>query len=383
MGQRRNRAEFSQAGPNHDRSITTVVVEQIPEENFDEKAVRGFFADFGTIQEVTMQAYKRLALVKYEDYYSAKRAYESPKVIFDNRFVKVYWYNPDTMTTPTNGKVGSPTTPSKPEEPAFDKEKFERDSQAAQKKLEERKALQRETEAKRLEIEKAKEELERKKAEEKRKLEEKLKAKGMSLEDIGLKPGSEAPKQTGPGDGKTSAQTEALRAQVAALEKEALEMGIDPSNLDPLPSRGRGRGRGGRGSYRGWEGFRGDSPRGAYRGRGSFRGARGGGAYNLDNRTRKIKVEGVVFDDEKDEGLRHHLIVSFPVSFSQTKTTYPAENGCANVIGLDRASANSPPSRPPPPRTPSSSPSRTASRPRSSCTALKISRAWARSSSAG
>lgn len=315
MGQRRNRAEFSQAGPNHDRSITTVVVEQIPEENFDEKAVREFFADFGTIQEVTMQAYKRLALVKYEDYYSAKRAYESPKVIFDNRFVKVYWYNPDTMTTSTNGKAGSPTTPSKPEEPAFDKEKFERDSQAAQKKLEERKALQRETEAKRLEIEKAKEELERKKAEEQRKLEEKLKAKGMSLEDIGLKPVSEAPKQTGTGDGKTSAQTEALRAQVAALEKEALEMGIDPSNLDPLPSRGRGRGRGGRGSYRGWEGFRGDSSRGAYRGRGSFRGARGGGAYNLDNRTRKIKVEGVVFDDEKDEGLRHHLIVSFPVSF--------------------------------------------------------------------
>lgn len=315
MGQRRNRAEFSQAGPNHDRSITTVVVEQIPEEFFDDKAVRDFFSGFGNIEEVTMQAYKRLALVKFEDYHSAKRAYESPKVIFDNRFVKVYWYNPDTMTTPTNGaggKASSPTSATKPEEPSFDKEKFERDSLAAQKKLEERKALQRETEAKRLEIEKAKEELERKKADEKRKLEEKLRAKGMSLKDIGLEPATDTPKQNGTGDGKASAQTEALRAQVAALEKEALEMGIDPSNLDPLPSTSRGRGGWrGRGSYRGWEGFRGDSARGAYRGRGAFRGAaRGGGAYNLDNRTKKVKVEGVVFDDEKDEGLRHYLIVS-------------------------------------------------------------------------
>jgi len=385
MGQRRNRAEFSQAGPNHDRSITTVVVEQIPEEHFDEKAVRDFFSEFGTIEEVTMQAYKRLALVKFEDYYTAKLAYESPKVIFDNRFVKVYWYNPDTMKTPTNGaggKSSSPTSSTKPEEPAFDKEKFERDSQAAQKKLEERKALQRETEAKRLEIEKAKEELERKKAEEKRKLEEKLRAKGMSLEDVGLEPATNTPKENGTGDGKTSAQTEALRAQVAALEKQALEIGLDPSNLDPLPSRGRGRGRGGRGSYRGWEGFRGESTRGAYRGRGSFRGApRGGGAYNLDNRTRKVKVEGVVFDDEKDEGLRHYLIVSFPVSYLYGKK-YVLERRIANSFD-DRASASSPPSTPPPPKTPSSSPSKTVSRPRSLCTAPKISQPSARSSLPG
>ena len=319
-GQRRNRADFSQAGPNHDRSITTVVVEQIPEESFDEKTVREFFSDFGNIEEITMQAYKRLALVKYEDYQSAKRAYESPKVIFDNRFVKVYWYNPNTVPIiPTNGiaaKAASPTTSSKPEEPAFDREKFERDSLAAQKKLEERKALQRDTEVKRKEIEQQKEELDRKKAEEKKKLEDKLKAKGLSLGDIGLETSSDTTKVSNvTPNGKVSAHTEALRAQLAKLEEEARSMGLDPNEASY--SRGRGRGRG-RGSYRGWESFAGrvtgfDSSRGGYRGRGGPRGGRGGGAYNLDNRSKKIKVEGPVFDEDKDEGMRHFLIVSFLV----------------------------------------------------------------------
>ena len=372
-GQRRNRADFSQSGPNHDRSITTVVVEQIPEESFDEKLVRGFFSEFGTIEEVTMQAYKRLALVKYKDYTSAKRAYESPKVIFDNRFVKVYWYNPNTVPTiPTNGtaaKAESPTLSSKLEEPAFDKEKFERDSLAAQKKLEERKALQRETEAKRKELEQQKEELDRKKAEEKKKLEEKLKAKGLSLGDIGLETSLDAPKlPNGTSDGKVSAHTEALRAQLAKLEEEARSMGLDP-NEAPF-SRGRGRGRG-RGSYRGWEGFAGrgagfDSSRGGYRGRGGFRGGRGGGGYNLDNRSKKIKVEGVVFDEDKDEAMRHFLIVSAILPLR-----CPTEANSHDIILTStccRASESSRTSTPPTLKIRKSSPSRIASRRRSLCT---------------
>ena len=329
-GQRRNRADFSQAGPNHDRSITTVVVEQIPEESFDEKTVREFFSDFGNIEEVTMQAYKRLALVKYEDYQSAKRAYESPKVIFDNRFVKVYWYNPNTVPlVPTNGtavKASSPTTSLRPEEPAFDREKFERDSLAAQKKLEERKALQRETETKRKELEHQKEELDRKRAEEKKRLEDKLKAKGLSLVDIGLETSPDTPKvSNGTSNGKASAHTEALRAQLAKLEEEARSMGLDP-NESSYP-RGRGRGRG-RGPYRGWEGFAGrgagfDSSRGGFRGRGGPRGGRGGGAYNLDNRSKKIKVEGLVFDEDKDEAMRHFLIVSSLLFPRYSETTSP------------------------------------------------------------
>lgn len=320
---RRNRAEFSHSGPNHDRSVTTIVVEQIPEERFDENAVREFFSQFGTIEQITMQAYKRLALVKYKDYSSSRRAYDSPKVIFDNRFVKVYWYKPEsTPTGPTNGlATNSSTTTASTEEQAYDKDKFERDAMAAQKKLDEKKALIRDTEAKRKALEKQKEELARRQAEEKKRLMEKLAAKGKAKgTDTGIDAettNSNTNGTNGTDDGKVSAQTKALRAQVAALEAEAKSLGLDSVlSEDPWAPRGRGRGRG-RGSYRGWEGFAGrgsagfDSARGGSRGRAVFRGARGGGAYNLDNRTKRVGVSGVEFDAKKDEALRQYLLVSF------------------------------------------------------------------------
>ena len=319
--QRKNRADFSQAGPNFDRSITTVVVEQIPEENFDEQSVRSFFSDFGAIEDVQMQAYKRLAIVRFSDYSAAKRAYESAKVIFDNRFVKVYWYNPNSVPTPSrNGSVtqaSSPTSATKSEEQPFDKEKFERESLAAQRKLEERKALMKEAETKREELERQKEDLTRKQAEEKRKLMEKLKAKGESgNQNTPISVADTAMDSNGTTNTKASAQTEMLKATLAALEEEAKSLGIDPATVgDPPSFRGRGRGRG-RGSYRGWEGFAGSGRGGGFdpskssRGRGAFRGARGAGAYNLDNRTKKVKVSGVKFDSEKDELLRQYLLVS-------------------------------------------------------------------------
>lgn len=321
---RRNRAEFSHNGPNHDHSITTIVVEQIPEENFDEQTVRGFFSTFGSISEVTMQPYKRLAIVKYEDYGGARRAYDSPKVIFDNRFVKVYWYKPESATVagvPTNGDASKPSVDtSGGEEQSYDKEKFERDAMAAQKRLDEKKSLLRETEAKRQALEKQREDLARRQADEKRKLMEKLAAKGR-LKDMDIDPSSPASELTKPSingsdDGNVSAQTKALRAQVAALEAEARSLGLDSVlTEDPRAYRGRGRGRG-RGSYRGWEAFGGrgtsfDSSRGGFRGgRGGYRGGRGSSMYNLDNRTRKVGVTGIAFDMDKDEALRQYLLVS-------------------------------------------------------------------------
>ena len=243
-----NRAEFSLAGPNHDRSITTIVVEQIPEDQFDDQSVRGFFSEFGTIEEVTMQPYKRLALVKYDDYMAARKAYESPKVIFDNRFVKVYWFKPGGIPTPpptAKGNVNPPSV-SKEEEQSFDREKFERDAVAAQKKLEEKKTQMKDVEAKRQALEKQKEELAQKQAEEKRKLLEKLAAKGVPRNGDMATNGN-----TGTDDNKISAHTKALREKVAELEAEAKSLGLDSALSDtPYQYRGRGRGRG-RGSYRG------------------------------------------------------------------------------------------------------------------------------------
>lgn len=327
LGQRRNRAELSMAGPNHDRSITTIVVEQIPEESFEEQHVRNFFSVFGTIEEVTMKPYKRLALVRFDGYHSAKAAYDSPKVIFDNRFVKVYWYKPDAATSSgANGSIpaaGSPTSTGRPPEEAFDKEKFQRDAEAAQKKLEERKALQQKTDAQLAEIEKKQAELAQKREDELRRMKEKLAAKGQSMSSdvMYVDEDEKSGKDKGGADGRKaarkSATTEKYRAQLKALEDEARSLGIDPETSAGDSERGHGRGRGragfgrgrGRGSYRGYDVSQGPS---SYRGRGGpYRGTvRAGGAYNLDNRPKKVKVEGAYFDDAKDEGLKQYLFVS-------------------------------------------------------------------------
>ncbi len=335
MPPRRNRAEFSYSGPNQDRAITTIVVEQIPEEKFDEQSVRDFFSEFGNIQNITMQAYKRLALVQYDDYSAARKAYDSPKVIFDNRFVKVYWYKPDSaQSAPKTGTFPASSPSVVNEEEPFDKEKFERDAMAAQKRLEEKKAALKDAEAKRQAIEKQKEELAQRQAEEKKKLMEKLAAKGkagsMSPNASGdVANGHKANGTNGTDDSNVSAQTKALRAQVAALEAEAKSLGLDTALSDePYSPRGRGRVRG-RGSYRGWEGFAG-SLRGSPRGRGSFRG-RGGGAYNLDNRTKKVGVSGVEFTGEKDEGLRQYLLVSL---WSSSLTQFSALHDNLRIFNM-------------------------------------------------
>ena len=289
------------------------MVEQIPEENFEEEQVRNFFSAFGIIEEITMKPYKRLAIVRYDSYYAAKAARDSPKVIFDNRFVKVYWYNANLDQPKKNGAqaAGSAAAASKSEELSYDKEKFQRDSEAAQKKLEEKKALQQEREATLLEIGQKQQQLAKKKEEELQRMKEKLAAKGRSLtEEMDVDQAKEAKSED---ESKTSANTEKLRATLKALEDEAVSLGLDP---EPWNSeRGRGRGRG-RGSYRG-DGYPArsgyDSMRGGFRGRGrgSYRGmVRAGGAYNLDNRPRSVRVSGVFFDDEKDESFKQFLFVS-------------------------------------------------------------------------
>ena len=303
-----NRAEFSHAGPNQDRSITTIVVEQIPEEKFEEQYVRDFFSDFGNVVEVTMQPYKRLALVKYDDYYAAKQAYESPKVIFDNRFVKVYWYKPNALPTPPSidRKPNTQATPKEEDQP-FDKEEFERNAQIAQKKLEEKKAQMKEIDLKKQALEKQKEELAQRQAEEKRKLLEKLAAKGAVGDDVAMTDVTINGTPNQKTDSKVSAHTQALRDKVAELEAEAKSLGLDAALSDYTP-RGRGRGRG-RGSYRGWEGFA--TPfRGSPRGRGGFRGRVAASGYNLDLRLKSVAISGAVFDEKKGEALREYLIVS-------------------------------------------------------------------------
>ncbi|KAK7518056.1 CCCH zinc finger and RRM domain-containing protein [Phyllosticta citriasiana] len=327
---RGGRAAFSSAGPNHDRSITTIVVEQIPEEKFTDEAVREFFSEFGNIEEISMQPYKRLALVKYEDYYSARRAYDSPKVIFDNRFVKVYWYKPEQHKEEFHGAngQGSDGASAKPDEEMVDIEEVKRRQEEAQKIHDEKQKQLQETEKQKAEVaEKLKAH-----AEERKKLLEMLASKASKSASPptsakAMSPSTDAPAKDGDAASASeekSSQTEALKLKLAQLEAEAESMGLSPD--DPQSSSSH-RGRGGRGAFRGRGGWaprgRGYDPsyhRGSYRGRGGFSGspyggARAGAVKRLDNRPKRVVVKigdgDGEWTGERDEALRSHLFNNF------------------------------------------------------------------------
>ncbi|GAB7358949.1 hypothetical protein MBLNU230_g5025t1 [Neophaeotheca triangularis] len=297
---RGGRSEFSSTGMNQDRSITSLVVEQIPEDKFSEEAVREFFSQFGQIEEVTMQEWKKLAIVKFSDYEEAKAAYQSPKVVFDNRFVKVYWYKPERdATKPTNGQAAGEDTEMSnyqdTQEAAIDPTELARRQEEAQKKHEEQ-------QSKREAAAKQKEELD---AKMKAMNEERAKMAAMLAKKSGKASASPAPATT-TSDIPTpkpneSESTRALREKLAALEQEASSAGLDPatfytssSNQDPNspqthshqaydPSGFRGRGRG-RGRARGTPDY-GHAP--------SYRGGRagfGGAVKRLDNRPKALAV---------------------------------------------------------------------------------------------
>ncbi|KAL3495967.1 hypothetical protein BJX62DRAFT_145852 [Aspergillus germanicus] len=301
---RSRRSEFSSAGPSDDPTVKTIVVEQIPDDKLDDFSVREFFSQFGEIADVTLQPHKKLALITYGDHAAAKAAWSSPKVIFDNRFVKVYWHKPKGERNPDQRPGYNDT---REESQPFNQEEFERQQEEAQKAHEEKLKRRQETEEAKQALEKQREELLKKQEEEKQRL----------LQKIGAATSSSAsPNGTGaqtPTDENASEQTKQLRAQLAALEAEAKSLGLDPNNSSDTNQSYRGRGRGGhfggRGGYpprgRGYD----PSYRGSYRGRGGGFPARGrGGVLRLDNRPKRVAVSGIKPNSEQDEAFRQFLI---------------------------------------------------------------------------
>ncbi|KAI1801061.1 hypothetical protein F4811DRAFT_535879 [Daldinia bambusicola] len=299
------------SGPVHDKTKTTIVVQNIPSGYFTEEKVREYFSQFGNITDISLQGPDRLALVKFDTWDAAHAAWSSPKVIFDNRFVKVFWHKDDSEsgTALVNGKVGngvknevsngnSLTKESTPAE-SFDMDEFMRKQQEAQKAHEEKSKKRQELERQRQELEERQKELQARQLEEKRKLQAKLAGKNTSSEttDDTMK--------------KPTSQTEALRAQLAALEEEANVLGIDPDAAqEEVPWYARGRGRGDRG-YRGRGRYVTRATRGGYgyQGRGGAEARHAAyAAYSLDNRPKIIALSGVDFtSSEKDEALRQYL----------------------------------------------------------------------------
>jgi len=326
----KDRAVFTANGPNHDKAKTTIVVQNIPEENLTDDQVRGYFSQFGKIPEVTIQRHSRLAIIKFDTWDAAHTAWSSPKVIFDNRFVKVFWYKEEGAegavpngkgTKPKNGHVDEAVQSDKSTagEPDFDLDEFYRKTVEAQKIYDEKMRKRQEIEQERQQLEARQKELRERQEEAKRELEAKLKASGVQGS---LSSTSDTLKENK--DKKSNSQTEALKAQLAALEREASQLGIDPDdNYDDSSSwtpRGRGRGRG----HRGRGAFAPRAIRGGYgyRGRGGTVEARHAAyaAYSLDNRPKVVALSGIDFTlPDNDEALRQYLFVSLAHLLSRAR----------------------------------------------------------------
>ncbi|KAI6353894.1 hypothetical protein MCOR25_008845 [Pyricularia grisea] len=356
------RSQLSAEGPVHDKSRSTIVVENIPEENFTEEDVRGFFSQFGTIVSVSMQPYKRLAVVEYETWASANAAYRSPKVIFDNRFVRVFWRKEDDdeqlgKPAGTNGNSGGNNTeiahtanggnPDTSEEhhaaePEVDMEEFARRQEEAQKVFEEKKRKREELERQRQDLEQRQKELH----EERKKLRAKLAARGAgNRHNRELSPEVTFSTDAGSSSKPESEETRALRATLAALEEEARSMGLNPEESAETSSwppayRGRGgyrgRGRGGypfaphHSTYPPRAGFR-----GGHRGRGRGNHHAAYAMYSLDHRPKRVAVSGVDFSTaDKDEALRQYLL-----GVGEFKEIQVQDGGVAHVSFSDRKTA--------------------------------------------
>lgn len=296
------RSDFSVLGPSRASTNTSIVVEQIPHDKLDEETVREFFSEFGEILEIVVHSDRKLAIVKYETKTGAKAAYESPKVVFDNRFVKVYWYNSEKFEQQHSGTPAAKSIKSgdvnMQVNVQIDHAGLARRQEEAQRKHDEARRQRDETEK------------------QKATLDQKLKAmeaERKEMADLLVRKSSKgaSPALAQNGGQEESEQTSGLRAQLAKLEAEAKELGIDPDapetngydNFGGTPHRGRGgfrgRGRGrGRGFYQPYRGGWGGSP------------ARCAGVMRLDNRPKTIAVSFTNDSsyDANDEALRQFLL---------------------------------------------------------------------------
>lgn len=318
------RSIISHLGPSRDLSNTTIVVESIPQDKCDEQTVRDFFSEFGNIEEVTVEPEKKLAIIKYDSHDAAQAAYESPKVVFDNRFVKVFWHKTEKQLNPTAGSSSmdvdrkASKDVEMQDDNQIDPAELAKQQEEAQRKHDEAKKQREEMAKQRLELDaqlKAKED-------ERRKMADLIARKTGKAHS----PQAEAGSQNGVVE---SEQTKGLKAQLAKLEAEAKSLGLNPDEMT--------NGIGNSSSYRGRGGFRG-RPRGrghypSYRG--GWAGGRGGAVMRLDNRPKTVAV---TFQDGSynthEEALRQFLL--FNNLDSATLTNHPDRDDTALVTFTQR-----------------------------------------------
>ncbi|KAG0330808.1 hypothetical protein BG000_011447, partial [Podila horticola] len=107
---------FGVGGTGGAATKTSLVVEHIPDEFNTIFKVNEFFTQFGSLVNIQLDQPAHKALIQYSTRDEANAAYNSPEVIFGNRFVKVYW-QPDDQQGSFGGSTPKPTGQVQPTRP--------------------------------------------------------------------------------------------------------------------------------------------------------------------------------------------------------------------------------------------------------------------------
>ncbi|KAI9315620.1 hypothetical protein BX666DRAFT_2028518 [Dichotomocladium elegans] len=288
-------------GFHQSRQNTTLVVENIPPEFCDISKVNEYFKKFGSITNISVQGRLSKATVQFSNNAEANAAYNSPDPIFDNRFVKVYWFkeedqkNAGSVTSGgSSSNSGAPTPSSKPVVPqrrANEPDPEEVAARAAElaKEREEKQKRHQERMKAILEVQKQREQLLQKQITEQKRLMEKLSNQNMSQEEKkellaalrNIQNDINTTRSDAAEDSRAGANTssEDLRAKLVKVEAEAAALGIP---VHGPSTRGRG----------------------GYYGSGWPRGRGGLTRYTLDNRPTRILVKDIS-SIEKDDVKKH------------------------------------------------------------------------------
>ncbi|KAF7732821.1 hypothetical protein EC973_000097 [Apophysomyces ossiformis] len=106
-GRGRGSGPYDRRSVPFDRTSTTISVQNIPSEMCQLATVNDYFSRFGTITNITIHAPQQKAIIQFSTRAEAEAAHSSPDPIFDNRFVKVFWYRENK---PAETKPPAPPT---------------------------------------------------------------------------------------------------------------------------------------------------------------------------------------------------------------------------------------------------------------------------------
>ncbi|WBW71978.1 MTREC (exosome adaptor) complex RNA-binding subunit Rmn1 [Schizosaccharomyces osmophilus] len=264
----------------NDPTNTVLHVRNIPQEYMDEEKVHSFFSKFGILEKVELDPEHHAAILTFTSHEAAQNAWTTPEPIFNNRFIKIFWYNSNKASQgrPAFRKDFSQVSSESPdveyqedEDPTLllQNEDFHKDIAEKQKLHEGR--------MKRLEEnKKALEELNKRKQE--------LALQQLEQQKLLMSKMREA-------DPESKNNSQLLETQLAVLKAEAESLGI--------PVAGEGSQAGQSTNHHPSSSLASQRGSSAYRGRG--RGAFSLASMSIDNRPTKIKVKNVT--PEKNETL--------------------------------------------------------------------------------